>query len=729
MVAIIFYIIRKGGRKLAMENVNETLLATYLYETNTLLSELDELLLRAEQEGDFSVDDVNAIFRTMHTIKGSSAMMEFQPLMELSHHIEDLFFEIRENGTGIFNEDQKGVLFNLLFKCTDRLCQDIEKVEASESLVNDIEPLIKEIDSLLHEVKGGGSVPASKSSASEEEHSIDPNFTSDYPFYLHILFDEDCGMENVRALIVTNALKELSVDLAIYPSDIDSNSDTATFIASEGFFIGIKTEEDVELSIGALSSISNMRSYEVVANPAFLALQDELTGQTQSKIIEETKPKEEVKKEEPVKAPEPTKKPKPTGDTNDISNQIKNINQSKQSLISVKLEKLDNLMAIVGEIVITESMVAASPELEGLKLDAFLKSTRSLRKLTDDLQDIVMSLRMVPVSGVFQKMNRIVRDMSKALNKDVKLTIIGEETEVDKTIVDSIGDPIMHIVRNAMDHGIEKTQEERIAAGKNPQGEIILSAKNTGSEVIIQIENDGADINTEAILSKAERKGLLSKSPSDYTEHEIVNFLTMAGFSTNSEVTEYSGRGVGLDVVKKNVESIGGNVTITNNKGENFCVTLKIPLTLAIVSGMEIACGDEIFTLPINNIRQSFIAKNEDIILDVENNELISYMGNFYPIIRLNNTYGIKNSATSLEDGILIWVDSSTRSYCLFVDKLIGEQQVVVKPLPSYLNNFDIKRSGVSGCTILGNGNISLILDVESLFSSAKLKKEEVGGN
>ncbi len=712
-----------------MDNINETLLATFLFETNSLLSSLDDLLLRAEQEGDFSVDDVNEIFRSMHTIKGASAMMEFQPLMELSHHIEDLFFEIRENGTGIFNESQKSVLFNLLFKCTDRLRQDVEKVEASESLINDIEPLIEEIDNLLNEVKGGGSVSA-VSSEEVKSNSTDPNFSSDYPFYLHILFDEDCGMENVRALIVANALREHSIDLIIHPADIDSNSDTATFIASEGFFIGIKTEEDVELGISALNSISNMRSYEVVANPAFLALQDEAPNLMETAKKEEPKKetakKEEVKKEAPKK--ETPKKAPPAGDPNDISNQIKNINQSKQSLISVKLDKLDNLMAIVGEIVITESMVAASPELEGLKLDAFLKSIRSLRKLTDDLQDIVMSLRMVPVSGVFQKMNRIVRDMSKALNKDVKLTIIGEETEVDKTIVDSIGDPIMHIVRNAMDHGIEKDVQDRIDAGKNPQGEIILSAKNTGSEVIIQIENDGADINTDAILAKAERKGLLTKAPSEYSNHEIINFLTMAGFSTNSEVTEYSGRGVGLDVVKKNVESIGGNVTITNNKGENYCVTLKIPLTLAIVSGMEVACGHDIFTIPINNIRQSFIAKNEDIVLDVENNELINYMGNFYPIIRLNDTYNIKDSAKDLEDGILIWLESGSCSYCLFVDKLIGEQQVVVKPLPSYLNNFDIKRSGISGCTILGNGNISLIIDAESLFTASKTKKDEIGG-
>ncbi len=718
-----------------MAGVNEGLLDTYLFETNSLLAELDDILLNAEQNKDFSQHEVNEIFRTMHTIKGSSAMMEFQPLMELSHHIEDLFFEVREHGTDIFNDEQKTVLFNLLFKCTDRLRQDIEKVENGEELIMDIQPIIDEIDILLNQAKNPGE-EVSTTQQTINQDNTSPNFSHDYPYYIHILFEEDCGMENVRALIACNTLQELDVNFIHYPDTLENDESATKFIADNGFFVAIKEDESVQIAIDSMNSISNLRSYEVVANPVFLDWQEEqeqlkASGKkpkktaTKKTTTKQTKEKATAKKDEKA----PTKETA-TANSQAVSNQIKNLNQTKQSLISVNLSKLDSLMAIVGEIVITESMVEASPELEGLKLDNFLKSSRTLRKLTDDLQDIVMSLRMVPVSGVFQKMNRIVRDMSKALDKDVKLTIIGEETEVDKTIVDNIGDPIMHIVRNAMDHGIEKTAQERIDAGKPAQGSIVLSAENTGSEVIIRIENDGADIDTQAILAKAERKNLLSKPADDYTDQEIINFLTMAGFSTNSEVTEYSGRGVGLDVVKKNVESIGGTVIITNAPGENFTVNLKIPLTLAIVSGMEIACSNEIFTIPITNIRQSFIAKDEDIILDAENHEIISYMGNFYPIVRLNKLYNIPNSATSLEDGILIFVESSVKSYCLFTDRLIGETQVVVKPLPAYLNNFDIKKGGISGCTILGNGNISLILDIENLFlTQTRLSKQLNGGN
>ena len=383
------------------------------------------------------------------------------------------------------------------------------------------------------------------------------------------------------------------------------------------------------------------------------------------------------------------------------------------------MSKLDNLMAIVGEIVITESMVTSCPELSGLKLDSFTKSARQLRKLTDELQDIVMSIRMVPISGIFQKMNRIVRDMGQKLNKDTELVIIGEDTEVDKAIVDCIGDPIMHIVRNSMDHGIEEDVADRIALGKSPKAKITLSAEHTGSEVIISIVDDGKGINPASVLSKAQRNGLLTKPESEYSKKEILNLLMLPGFSTNEEVTEYSGRGVGMDVVKKNVEKVGGVVSITSEVGEGTCTTLKIPLTMAIVDGMEIAVGNSIFTIPINNIRQSFKISSDEIIRNVNNSEVIKRMDEFYPVIRLHELYNLETSITNIEDGILIWVESGDKSYCLFVDELLGEQQVVVKPLPAYLNSFNIKNSGVAGCTILGDGNISIILDVLNLYTNA----------
>ena len=372
----------------------------------------------------------------------------------------------------------------------------------------------------------------------------------------------------------------------------------------------------------------------------------------------------------------------------------------------------------MGEIVITESMVTASPDLKGLKLDAFTKSARQLRKLTDELQDVSMSLRMVPVSSTFQKMNRIVRDMSKKLGKQVRLTLIGEDTEVDKTIVDSISDPIMHIVRNSMDHGIEENVQDRIDAGKDPVGEIILSARHTGSEVIIEVKDDGQGVNYDGVLNKAIRNGIASPDV-EYSHKDILNFLMAPGFSTNTEVTEYSGRGVGMDVVKRNVEDVGGTVSITSEPGQGMTTTLKIPLTMAIMDGMEVSVGSSIFTIPIHNIRQSFKVSGADLIHDASGGELFKCMGNYYPVVRMYDRYHIQGGRTEISDGILIWLESGELSYCLFVDELLGEQQVVVKPLPSYLNRFSIKQSGIAGCTILGDGNISIILDVANLYVPA----------
>lgn len=697
-----------------MDNGTGSLLETYLFETGTLLEQLDELLITAEQNGDFTEDNVNEIFRSMHTIKGSSAMLEFNSLMEIAHHIEDLFFYIRDNGMDTLTSDQKSELFNLMFSSVDKLREEVGKVESSEPLDTNIDGFIQDINNFLNKISNKDSseaagddteAPAASDGAAPAPQQIDA------PYALQIFFDEGCGMENLRAFMLVTALQEIGKPFDFYPDDVETNSESSEYIIENGFFLGFQTAEDAESAVAHVSTVGNVRSYEILDLTA--ARKEEVTPQPQAEPTQSPQP-EAVSQPAPKKASAPEKDKKPATQSSGSHG------SAKQSLISVNLSKLDSLMAIVGEIVITESMVTSSPELQNLKLDSFLKSARQLRKLTDDLQDISMSLRMVSVASVFQKMNRIVRDMSKTLKRDTKLTIIGENTEVDKTIVDNIGDPIMHIVRNAMDHGIEETQEERIAAGKNPQGEIILSAEHTGSEVIISIKDDGRGVNPDAVLAKAASQGLLTKPEEEYSQKEILALLLAPGFSTNTEVTEYSGRGVGMDVVKKNVESVGGVISISSELGKGSCFTLKIPLTLAIVDGMEISVGGSIFTIPIANIRQSFKAKESDVVLDAAGNEMIRCMDDYYPIIRLRDLYAMEEGCSTIDDGILMWVETSDKSYCLFVDELIGEQQIVVKPLPSYLNNFNIQNSGISGCTILGDGNISLILDVNNVYSASQ---------
>ena len=701
-----------------MDNGMESMLDTYLFETNSLLDNLDEMLMKDEKLGDFSPDDVNEIFRIMHTIKGSSAMMEFGSLSSIAHHIEDLFFYIRDKGIDSLDPQHKKELFNLMFRSEDCLRGEVEKVENGQPLETDLDGFVAEINNFLKKISGTATEePEAESPAagepgpvSETASALPDNLPDDKSAvcFIHVFLDEGIGMENLRAFMIVNALKECDLDFRYYPENMESNPDSCSSIIENGFFMAFESLEIASKASDLLRTQGHIRSYELVelqedeppAAPDPVPVQPALTEASAS--VPQEQPKPAPKQKAPVKQAQGT--------------------PVKQNLISVSLMKLDSLQNLVGEIVITESMVTSSPELNQLSRDAydnFMKSARQLRKLTDDLQDISMSLRMVPISGVFQKMSRIVRDMRQKLGKDVKLTLIGEDTEVDKTIVDSIQDPIMHMVRNAMDHGIEDSADERIHAGKSAQGEIILSASHTSSEVVISIADDGKGMNPEKLLAKARDKGLLTKPENQYSRKEALGLVMLPGFSTNQTVTEFSGRGVGMDVVKKNVESVGGTVSLSSEEGKGTTFTMTIPLTLAIMDGMKVTVGKSIFTIAIANIRQSFKITPEEVLRDENGCEIVERMGSFYPVIRLHQFYNIETQVTDLASGILLWVETSDRSFCLFVDELLGEQQVVVKPLPAFLNYFNLKDFGISGCTILGDGNISIILDIQSLHGAA----------
>ena len=693
------------------------ILDMYIYETNSLLEQLETIVLDAEKENTFSQDNVNEIFRIMHTIKGSSAMMEFDTLAAVSHRIEDMFFIIRENTMDVVSEANRPALFDLMLHSIDYFRAEMEKVEAEQPLDKDIDSFLANINSLIAKIKGeepaeappaapaapaAPSAPAPASGASGAPAASSAG-NPDFPYELRVFFDDGCGMENLRAYMLVTSIQGFcsDADFLYIPAAVENDASTSEQIIDEGFFLMFKNAADREKSIPVIREAGSVHSYQphdyVPAPPREEAEEDEAPAPAAPA------------------AGKPSAKPAPAAPAAAANNQ----QHQKESLISVGLSKLDQLSAIVGEIVITEAMVTGSPDLKGLHLDAFSKSARQLRKLTDELQDVSMSLRMIPVSNTFQKMNRIVRDMSKKLNKQVKLTLIGENTEVDKTIVDSIGDPIMHMVRNSMDHGIEENVQDRIDAGKDPVGEIVLSAEDTGSEVIIQIKDDGAGVNDEAVLKKAIKNGI-AYPDTEYSHKEILNFLMAPGFSTNQQVTEFSGRGVGMDVVKSGVESLGGTVSITSEQGKGMITTMRIPLTMAIMDGMEVSVGDSIFTIPINNIRSTLKVTSKDILHDSVNGEMVKIMDGYYPVVRARDFYNLPGGADDIGDGILMWLESGDYSYCLFVDELLGEQQIVVKPLPAYVNSFDIKNYGITGCSILGDGNISIILDAGGLFTAAR---------
>ena len=329
-----------------------------------------------------------------------------------------------------------------------------------------------------------------------------------------------------------------------------------------------------------------------------------------------------------------------------------------------------------------------------------------------DLQTVIMSMRMVPLTNTFQKMNRIVFDVSRKLGKDIEFVMVGDTTEVDKNIIEHISDPLMHLVRNAVDHGIE-TNEERAHSGKLEKGKVTLSAKTEAGKVWICVEDNGKGLDREKILAKARKQGILEDSKPDaaYTDKEVYQFITLPGFSTNEQVTEYSGRGVGMDVVVQNIQAIGGALEIESSPGEGSVMSLKIPLTLAIIDGIVMEVGTSSFVMETGVIKQFIRVKEDMMVHEPNGDEFVMIRGECYPVLRLGKWYGLEEYQESVEDGVMLILEVEDRKVCLLVDKLVGEQEIVVKPIPSYIK----KVKGLSGCTQLGDGSIALILDAPGL--------------
>lgn len=695
----------------------EAMLDMYFYETNSLLEQLDEILLRTEQANAFESDDIKEIFRIMHTIKGSSAMMGFDNLSVLAHKAEDMFFVIRENPDVITDVS---FVYDLVFQVSDSYKAQIEAIQNNvngEYEQFNFDELIEKLNKAKDKLSGeasGAVAPAQAAPAPAAPAPAAPAASGNGKTTVRVFFEEGCQMENLRAFLLINTIKDECSFLEYTPSDVETNSESSKEIIDHGFLITFSAADNQDYILKQIETALNVQSYEVLsaapeAPAASEAPKAEIPPEP-AKTAPSEKPAE-VKPAAPVHTDSAIEKAQAA-----VANVAAQGGMQKQSLISVNLAKLDALNDIVGEIITTESMVISNPDLEGLELESFSKAARDLKKLTGELQDTVMSIRMVPLSGVFQKMNRIVRDMRKKLNKDVEFVMEGEETEVDKSIVDSLQDPLMHLVRNCMDHGIEEHPEDRTNEGKSAKGTVKLTAQNSSGEVIITVSDDGAGIDPEKVLAKAKRSGVLTKPESEYTVKEIQNLILLPGFSTNETVTEFSGRGVGMDVVKANVEKCNGTIIVDSKKGLGTTFIIKIPLTLAIIDGMEISVGDIVFTVPISTIRESFKVEPEQILRDTDGNEMIMLRGICYPILRMHEKFGIETEVTDLKEGILLLVETDNKKMCIFADKLIGEQQVVVKPFPKYLSRYNIKGEGLSGCTIMGDGSISLIIDTNTLI-------------
>ncbi len=680
--------------------INESMLDMYIFETIQLIDQLEQLVIDGEKENGFA-DSINEIFRIMHTVKGSSAMMLFNNIAELSHSVEDLFYYIREKKP---EDVDNNILSDIVLESIDFIKHEVSKIQEGITPDGDATSKINEIKEFLKKIKeiNGNDKVIEISETKPQRLFVTSDKCKEESFNkqkykANIYFSEDCGMENIRCFGILHKLSEVAEIISSIPEDIIDDDEKATErIIKDGFKIKFSSDLDMDI----------IRS--IISETVFLSKLELNILKDGEELIDNKNIIEEIEVEKEYKMKDTENKNRDDGKKNEKV-------VSHEGFISLSITKADILMDLIGELVISESMVTQNPDLDGLELDNFQKSARQLRKIITEMQDTVMSIRMVPLSATFQKMNRLVRDMSKKMDKDVKLTIIGEDTEVDKNIIEHISDPLMHLVRNSIDHGIGKA-EERIDNGKERTGNIILEAKNSGSYVLIIVKDDGKGLDEKRILKKAIENGLVNKDENGMTRKEIFNLIFSPGFSTNESVSEYSGRGVGMDVVIKNIEKIGGSVNIDSNEGIGTIITIKIPLTLAIIDGMNVRVGESRYTLPTRSIKEFFRAEENDIIKDPDENEMIMVRGECYPIFRLNQHFVIDSSLTKLSEGVLIMVEQDNKGFCILVDELLGQQQVVVKSLPSYIKNIRNIRD-LSGCTLLGDGKISLIIDITGLVT------------
>ncbi len=715
------------------------MLEVYLYENNQLLERLQEIVLEQKDEACFDEDSINEIFRTMHTIKGSSGVMMFDEVTKISHKLEDVFYYLRES-------QPKNVphleLVEHVLTVSDFIAAEMEKLENGGTADGDATAIYDEVDKFLTKIKSNDADAEEviKENVHEEPQQfyIAPMASSASKFFkIYLTYKEGTQLANIHAYKVVYDLKEIAEDLLYTPEDIITNEKSADVIMDQGFLMLLQTQSSEEDLREIIKEGYELEKVEIVPCTAqdfqqgFDSVGSEIRIDLESSVEEIEKRAEEgaasLKEDEGRAEAKSEEKPKPLA-PGDFVIQSKEPGKAKKlakdkpkkaekaSFISVDVRKMDMLMDLIGELVISESVVLQNQDLKvpGLKLDNFNKAAGQMRKISSDLQNVIMSMRMVPLTNTFQKMNRIVFDVSRKLGKDIEFEMIGETTEVDKNIIEHISDPLMHLVRNAVDHGIE-TQEEREASGKTEKGRVTLSAKTESGKVWIGVQDNGAGLNREKIVAKAKKQGIIDpyKPDSEYTDKEVYQFITLPGFSTNEQVTEYSGRGVGMDVVVSNLQSIGGSLEIESEPGQGSVMYLKIPLTLAIIDGIVMEAGGTTFVVETGIVKEFIGIRENTVITKPNGEEFVMIRGEGYPVLRLSEWYHLeKSDDADTQEAMIVMVEMEGEILCILVDRLVGKQEIVVKPIPDYIK----KVNGLSGCTQLGDGSIALILDVAGLI-------------
>ena len=709
---------------------SDEFISIFLSEANEIVEGLEnDLVLLEDNKSD--EDLLNKIFRSAHTLKSSAGTVGFTTMSELNHVAENLLEKVRSGKL-----DVTPTMITVLLEFLDTvkiMLQNIIDGKGEADGVNNIESLKAKIKAIAdgNEIDASVQAPTTSSAAPtvkketqtstqaqaiEEPEKKEESSSGSNVFHISMSFKATIFDNGIDPLMFLNDLRDIGT---ISNLKIDS-SNVPTISALEDpytcytqFSLDISTNSTLEQVQNIFLFVIDDNDINISDAKVSVQKEDKIEAQTETQIAEETKEEktiEETKSQEETKEEIKTEQAKPQ--TSAAKSQASSsVKVQAPSTVRVDTRKLDSLMNLIGELVIAQSRIMQLTQ--SLDIDNGLKeAVSSMDRTSRQIQEEVMNIRMMPVGPIFNQFHRYVRDLNLELNKEVKLVLKGETTEIDKNMLEQLSDPLKHIIRNSMDHGIERTKEERIARGKPEFGTITMSAAHQEGHVVIEVSDDGNGLNKERIYNKAIEKGLLSKD-GKYSDAEIYRTIFSPGLSTAEKITDISGRGVGMDVVRANVEKMKGKIEIKSEEGKGSTFIIKLPLTLAIIEGITFALGEQIYIMPLISIIEQMKVKNEQIKPFEGRGEMIKIRDEYLPLIRLHKVFEIDTHIEDIDNGIVVVVEAGYRKCAIFVDELLDQQQVVIKSLDSAFS----KHSGISGGTILGDGRIALIIDIQGLVN------------
>ena len=693
---------------------SDEFISIFLSEANEIVEGLEnDLVLLEDNKSD--EDLLNKIFRSAHTLKSSAGTVGFTTMSELNHVAENLLEKVR---SGKLDVTPKMITVLLEFLDTVKLMlQNIIDGKGEADGVDNIESLkakIKAIADGNEDIETVASPQPKKETPKAEEPKKEVKaegteksggsnvFHVDMSFKATIFDNGIDPLMFLNDLKAIGTIKNLKIDYSNVPA-ISALEDPYTCYTQ--FALDLETNSTIE-------QVQNIFLFVIDDND--INISDAKNGAQEVKSSPQPEVAETKKEETQAEAPKETKKEeakmeqaKPQA----AAPKSSSVKVQAPSTVRVDTRKLDSLMNLIGELVIAQSRIMQLTQ--SLDIDNGLKeAVSSMDRTSRQIQEEVMNIRMMPVGPIFNQFHRYVRDLNLELNKEVKLVLKGETTEIDKNMLEQLSDPLKHIIRNSMDHGIEKTKEERIERGKPEFGTITMSAAHQEGHVVIEVSDDGNGLNKEKIYNKAIEKGLLSKD-GKYSDAEIYRTIFSPGLSTAEKITDISGRGVGMDVVRANVEKMKGKIEIKSEEGKGSTFIIKLPLTLAIIEGITFALGEQIYIMPLISIIEQMKVKNEQIKPFEGKGEMIKIRDEYLPLIRLHKVFDIDTQVDDIDNGIVVVVEAGYRRCAIFVDELLDQQQVVIKSLDSAFS----KHSGISGGTILGDGRIALIIDIQGLVN------------